>query len=383
MDSLTQIVLGAACGEVALGKKIGNKAMLWGAIGGTIPDLDVFVRNWIYDDAIHREAFHRGFMHSILFAVLMSILLAIYFKTLHPYVSYYIRKMWFWIKKSFVYVYNKIFNKNIVLEIPIRKDYPSFKDWWWLWFLSIFTHPILDCFTAYGTQLFAPFSNYRVAFNNIAVVDPLYTLPFLLFLILAMFFKRTSQVRKTLVWMGIGISSAYMLFTVFNKFYVDDVFEKNLKEQNIPYERFTSTPTLFNNILWWGTAETEDAFYMGEYSIFDSQPISFIRLEKNHQLLGKYDDTEEMQIMKWFTFGYYTLQELEKDKYRLNYIKYGLRENDGKQVPVFGFDLMVDNGKISMLEYDPEDDMTEGGQKSFWEAIKKELGRLWTRMQGN
>jgi len=43
MDSLTQIVLGAACGEIALGKKIGNKALLFGAIGGTIPDLDVIL----------------------------------------------------------------------------------------------------------------------------------------------------------------------------------------------------------------------------------------------------------------------------------------------------------------------------------------------------
>ncbi|MEL6140713.1 MAG: metal-dependent hydrolase, partial [Bacteroidota bacterium] len=42
MDSLTQIVLGAAVGEATLGRKVGNRAMLWGAIGGTIPDLDVF-----------------------------------------------------------------------------------------------------------------------------------------------------------------------------------------------------------------------------------------------------------------------------------------------------------------------------------------------------
>ncbi|MEC8133776.1 MAG: metal-dependent hydrolase, partial [Bacteroidota bacterium] len=52
MDSLTQIVLGAACGEATLGKKIGNKALLFGAIGGTIPDLDVFVGNWLYDNEI-------------------------------------------------------------------------------------------------------------------------------------------------------------------------------------------------------------------------------------------------------------------------------------------------------------------------------------------
>ncbi len=353
MDSLTQIVLGAACGEVALGKKIGNKALLWGAIGGTIPDLDVFIGNWIYDDTISREAFHRGFMHSILFAVLMSVILGFLFHKFNP-------------------------------QRFKEANQTTFKDWWWLWFLAIFTHPILDCFTAYGTQLFAPFSNYRVAFSTISVVDPFYTLPFLFFLIVTLFFKRTSKTRKIVIWLGIGISSLYMIFTLFNKLYVDDVFEKNLKEQKIVYKRFTTTPTLFNNILWWGTVETEEAYYMGEYSIFDSQPISFIRLEKNHELLSKYDDTEEMKIMKWFTFGYYTLQELEKDKkYRFDYIKYGLRNHKGKKIPVFGFDLKIDKGKISMKEYDPKNDVTEKNEKGVWKAIKKRLDEIWVRMQGN
>ena len=67
MDSLTQIVLGAACGEAILGKKIGNRALLFGAIGGTIPDLDVYVGNLLYGNKIDAMLFHRGFMHSIVF----------------------------------------------------------------------------------------------------------------------------------------------------------------------------------------------------------------------------------------------------------------------------------------------------------------------------
>ena len=70
MDSLTQIVLGAAVGEAVLGKKIGNRAMLWGAIAGTIPDLDVFVR--YFTDPITATEMHRGFSHSLVFAVLMA-----------------------------------------------------------------------------------------------------------------------------------------------------------------------------------------------------------------------------------------------------------------------------------------------------------------------
>ena len=73
MDSITQIVLGAACGEVVLGKKIGNRALLFGAIGGTIPDLDVFVGKLLFHNEIDAMAFHRGFMHSFLFAIMASI----------------------------------------------------------------------------------------------------------------------------------------------------------------------------------------------------------------------------------------------------------------------------------------------------------------------
>ena len=67
MDSLTQITLGAAVGEVVLGKKVGNRAMLWGAVGGTIPDLDVFSN--FFTDEITALAFHRGITHSIFFSV--------------------------------------------------------------------------------------------------------------------------------------------------------------------------------------------------------------------------------------------------------------------------------------------------------------------------
>src|SRR3989344_3076998 len=70
MDSLTQIILGASIGELVLGKKVGNKAALWGAVAGTIPDLDVFAA--LFLNPAEAILFHRGFMHSILFSVLFA-----------------------------------------------------------------------------------------------------------------------------------------------------------------------------------------------------------------------------------------------------------------------------------------------------------------------
>ena len=74
MDSITQIVLGAAVGEFVLGRKVGNKAMLWGAIAGTIPDLDVY-QSLIFD-TLRANELHRGFSHSILFSVIFAPILA-------------------------------------------------------------------------------------------------------------------------------------------------------------------------------------------------------------------------------------------------------------------------------------------------------------------
>lgn len=78
MDSLTQIVLGAAVGELVLGKKVGNKAILWGAIAGTIPDLDVLTRPFV--DGLRANELHRGVTHSILFSAVMAPLLGWWLK---------------------------------------------------------------------------------------------------------------------------------------------------------------------------------------------------------------------------------------------------------------------------------------------------------------
>ena len=57
MDSLTHIALGACMGEAFAGKTVGRKAMLWGALAQSIPDVD-FVVNYDLPDVpenyVHR-----------------------------------------------------------------------------------------------------------------------------------------------------------------------------------------------------------------------------------------------------------------------------------------------------------------------------------------
>lgn len=272
MDSLTQIALGAAVGEAVLGRKVGNKAVAWGAVGGLIPDLDVLASPFLND--VQQLTFHRGFSHSIAFAVLFSPLLAYAISRIH------------------------------------KNAEASWRDWSWLMFWSIFTHPILDCFTMYGTQLFQPFSNYAVAFNTIFIVDPIYTLPLLITVIALMFFQRSDRKRRILNYVGLGLSTAYLTLTAVNKLYVDSVFEKSLRSQNISYKRFFTNPTPLNNILWRGVAETEDGFFEGLYSLLDChQRIEFRFISKNHELIQPFVARGELDELIWFTKGYFCVSQ--------------------------------------------------------------------------
>jgi inner membrane protein len=320
MDSLTQIVLGAACGEIVLGKKIGNKALLFGAIGGTIPDLDVFIGRIIYSNEIQAMAFHRGFMHSILFAVLSCFL--------------------------FGWITYKLYNTGK------RKESTTLKNWIWLYFLSIFTHPLLDCFTPYGTQLFAPFSNYRVAFNNISVADPFYTVPFLICLIVVLFYNRKNSKRNWWLKAGIYISSAYMLFTITNKFYIDSVFKNSFKEANISYYRFSSQPTILNNFLWYAVAESNTQYHLTFYSLFDKNAITkkIFHIDKNHDIIDMSDSN--LQTLSWFSNQYYNLSKNEKiGTYKYVDLRYPMLNPNDPKSAVFNFTILHKNNAWDILPF--------------------------------
>jgi len=320
MDSLTQIILGAACGEAVLGKKIGNRALLFGAIGGTIPDLDVFIGRLLYQNEIQAMAFHRGFMHSIFFAIIGCFVFG-------------------WLTYK-LYDFGK------------RKQITTLKDWVLLFFWSIFTHPILDCFTPYGTQLFTPFTNYRVAFNNISVADPLYTVPFLLCMIVLMFYNRERTRRKWWLKAGIYTSSAYMIFTIANKFHMDAVFEKSFINKGITYTRFSAQPTIFNNILWYAVAETETQYHLAYYSLLDKSNTTdnVITVDKNHGLLDMND--KNLNTLTWFSKSYFNLSKKEAaDTYKYTDLRYPMLNPNDPNTSVFNFTIYKNKGEWDILPF--------------------------------
>jgi inner membrane protein len=320
MDSLTQIILGAACGEIALGKKIGNKALLFGAIGGTIPDLDVFIGKILYSNEIQALAFHRGFMHSLLFAVLAAVF--------------------------FGWCTFMLYNTGD------RKDSTTYKSWIWLFFLSIFTHPILDCFTPYGTQIFAPFSNYRVAFNSISVVDPLYTLPFLFCMVTVLCYNRTNIKRQKWTKLGIYLSCIYLLFTLANKIYIDSVFRNSFKKAKISIQRFSAQPSIFNNILWYAVAETNTQYHLAFYSLLDTSPTAnkIISIDKSNNLIDM--RAKNLRILAWFSNEYYHISKKEEtDSYQYIDLRYPMLNPENIDSSIFNFTLIFKNKQWDMLPF--------------------------------
>lgn len=333
MDSLTQIILGAAVGEAALGKKAGNKAMLYGAIAGTIPDLDTLAG--YFTDTISAIEIHRGFTHSILFSIVFGILFG-------------------WI----------ISKREWKLAI-------SWKEWSWLMFLGLFTHSLLDAHTSWGTQLFWPLE-YRIAYKNIFVIDPLYTISFLIFLILALRSKKGSKKRRIYNNLGLFVSSSYMLLTILLKGITYTAFTEALDEQKITYKQIETRPTALNSVLWTAHIEVEEAYLIGTYSLFDTQPITFKSYPKNHQLLGDLAQDKNIKRLIKITEGWYTVTKQE-DHLFFNDLRFGILNSD-KAVPQFAFsyELIRDNGVI----------MAEEVPKSR-EDGKKLLKTLWFRILGN
>ena len=289
MDSLTQIVLGAAVAEATLGKKIGNKALLWGAIAGTIPDLDVFYIKLIGGGAIEEIVFHRGFSHSITFAFLMAPLLG--------------------------WVVNWLYRK---------KNEANFLQWTNLFFWAIFTHPLLDSLTTYGTQLFLPFSDYRVSISSVFVVDLFYTLPFLLSVIALSFINRTNGWRRRINYLGLGISSAYLVAGLVNKYLASDVFRKDLAAEKEKKELVFVGTTPLNIALWYGVAESDASFHIGYYSFFDeSKDVSWVSFPKNHELIDGIENEYGVERLRWFANQLYVLAQPSEDTINFYTLKFG------------------------------------------------------------
>ncbi len=314
MDSITQIVLGASVGEAVLGKKVGNKALLWGAVAGTIPDLDVIAK--LFTDSLRANELHRGFSHSIVFCLLFA--------------------------PVFGYIIHQFYKHQKETDVT---------GWIKLMFWGLFTHPLLDAFTTWGTQLFWPME-YKVSFHNIFVMDPLYTIPFLICTIAVFFYKRTDASRRRWNWWGIKISSFYMVISLLLKWYTYGKFENSLMEQNISYINIQTKPTPFNTILWSANVQRDKDYKIGHYSLLDNDDnILFKTYPKNLDLISAFEGSTIIKRLIKLSQGWYTISK-EGETLYFNDLRFGeLGMANKKNKFVFRYELIFDpNGVLTTAE---------------------------------
>lgn len=315
MDSLTHLVLGAAIGEAVLGKKIGRKAMLWGAVADTIPDLDVFASP-CFSDA-QQLMVHRGITHSLLFVIVMAPLLGWLFTK--------------WFKKAKV----------------------SWKDWTLLFFFGLLSHTLLDSFTAYGTGWFEPFSAYRVSFNTIFVADPFYTLPFLICVIVALIAKNGSDKRLKWNKAGLVISTLYLVFTIVNKWHVHGEMQESFVKKNVQTASFVTTPTPLNNFLWMAYSGDSLGYWFGYYSVFDkTNNIDYYHVNRNENLLGPFNNDSQVKILKQFSKGHYCMTTNDSNDVYFNDIRFGQMGGWDKPDSAFVFSFKLNNGADNAMALD-------------------------------
>ena len=331
MDSFTQIVLGIAFAEVGAGKELKNKVFLYGAILGTIPDLDIVVGSFM--SPVDGVYIHRGISHSLFLFLFLS-----------PIFGWLICKI----------ENNKIQLKKATLMV----------------FWCLLTHVLLDMFTSWGTQILWPLET-RFALKTIFVIDPLYSIPLLVSLIFV-WKAKDNFLRKKYVKRGLIISSSYLLLTCVVKLFALNQFEKALKKQGIIYSNIIVKPTAFNIILWNANVSTDDDYLLSDYSLLDSQPISFKNYNKNKILESKLKGNPDFDKLKKISEGWYLISENKNTLY-FNDLRFGLL-NNSPQNPQFAFSYKFINTGSGLIAVEVPKEKRDG---------KLLLEKIFIRLKGN
>lgn len=285
MDSITHIALGAAAGELILGKKLGKRAMIIGAVANSFPDIDFVASLWL--SPADNVLAHRGFTHSILFMVLVTLIFC-----------------WGTI----------LWDKQQVI---------SRNKWFWFFLIQLGAHLFVDGFNAYGVGWLIPFDDARISFHTIFVVDPFYSSILIVAFILLAFLSIQYKHRVRIGTLGLLISSMYLGYALINKYVVSNEVKNILKKQNITYSRYFTTPTPLNTWLWFAVAEVDSGYHVGYRSIFDKtdqMPLTFVK--KNEHLLAAWQNDHALHQLKKFSQGYYTV-EYQSDTLIFNDLRFG------------------------------------------------------------
>lgn len=270
MDSLTQVALGAAVGVAVMHRRSAVwKAAAWGAVAGTLPDLDVLID---HGDPILNMVLHRGESHALFWLTLFSLPLAAAVARLHG-------------------------------------EWAQWRRWWLALWLVLVTHPLLDALTIYGTQLALPFSNHPFGLGSVFIIDPLVTLPWLAGTLWALA-TRGSPAGLRANHIGLALGCAYLAWGAVAQHQVQQLARASLAAQGVQAERVLALPAAFSTLLWRVIAIDRGDYLEAYHALLDAPgPMRFDRFDRGAALDAELSAHPGVQHIRRFSHGFYKLHE--------------------------------------------------------------------------
>ena len=289
MDPLSQAALGASFSQsFANDKSKQISALIIGALAGMAPDLDIFIRS-THDPLLFLE-FHRQFTHSLIFIPFGALLCALVF-------------------------------------YPFARKKLSFKQVYLFSFLGYATHGLLDACTSYGTQLFWPFSNARVAWSVVSIIDPIFTLPVIVFIVLAVIKKNKRYAR-----FGFAYAVIYLSLGVLQYQRAESVLYGLAKQRDHQVERVHIKPSFGNRHLWKLIYEYDGRYYVDAVRLLWNTKLikgsSIQKLDVKRDFPWLPADSQlakDIERFRWFSDGFLALNP--KDKNLISDIRYSFLPN--------------------------------------------------------
>ena len=332
MDSLTQILLGASVAGVTVPAAHRRVAMAAGAVLGTMPDLDSLPLLLLTDDPVALMTLHRGVSHSLF--VLPLVAWAIW---------------WFFRRRG-----------GRVAQAPAR--------WFWAILLALITHPLLDAFTVYGTQLLWPLPTRPVMWSSLFIVDPGYSLWLLLGAVVALWAGPRAAGRRALA-LGLVLSTAYLGWSLTAKALVEREAARSLAQIGLQDAPRFSVPMPLNTLLWRVVAMTPEGFVEGERSLVaDRGPMRFHHHPSDGDALMAVREAPAVRRLAWFNHGFMKAR-VEGDRLLLSDLRMGAE-------PDYSFTFVVAEREAGRWQpVAPEQlpmQLPQGGFAGLWQRIWNE-----------
>ena len=339
MDIITQAVLGAAVAEAGWRKDLGRGAIVAGVFFGLMPDFDIISKLWgEWAALVH----HRGFTHSIFFAPLVA-----------PLGGY------------------------IAWRLSGKKE--RARSWMHLVFWALLTHPLLDVFTTYGTQLLTPLSDRRFALDGISIIDPLYTVPLMVALLLAFIWRKKSAKRgQRAARLALALTTAYLGLGYVMSRSAIEAGRSQLDAERVAVQRVEAKPTLANIVLWRVIArDAEGGVRAGLYSTAFKNQIEFVRKAPlESELVARAMRDHRAQLLEWSAqgwVGYRVDREDANTVLFLDDLRYGGVRRPLE--PLWGAKVTFDAEEESVLDVE-----RVTYERSRGAEMRKEMSDLWTSL---